>query len=160
MALDLTALRAAVRATKPALRGEIPATMVFAANPSLAGTLPPPPPNMGEIIPSTEYMGADAWAQQWGLMHDMAGGMIQMRTEAPCPLGDQARSEGGMLACNASYELIMSQPALAKVFLSTNGTLMGQLAAVGMHGFACIQIVKASRNNAPIDAKIQPNEDD
>ena len=78
------------------------------------------------------------------MLHDMLGGMVQMRTGAPCPLGDQARGEGGRVACEAAYNLIAASPTLSRMILSPESSFFGQLAAVGVHGFACVQIVKAS----------------
>ena len=92
-----------------------------------------------------ELISQEAFAEQWGQMHDLFGGMVQMRTGAPCPLGSQARNEGGMVACAAAYALLSSNPATAKIFLSPNSTYLGQLAALGLHGFACVQMVKAAR---------------
>lgn len=99
--------------------------------------------------PKIELMTEHAFMEQWFLFHDMGGGMIQMRTGAPCPLGDQARGEGGRAAGAAAYALLSSQPALAKLFLNTQSTFLGQLAAIGMHGFACVQIVKATVATLP-----------
>ena len=91
-----------------------------------------------------KFMADEAYSEMWATMHDMAGGMIQMRTGHPCPLGDQARSAGGKIACDASLSLIKSNPALARLILSEESTFFGQIAAIGMHGFACVQMVKAS----------------
>ena len=71
-------------------------------------------------------------------------GMVQMRTGAPCPLGDQARGEGGRQASSAIYAMALKNPTLAKLILSTSSTFWGQMAAIGMHGFACVQIIKTS----------------
>lgn len=100
--------------------------------------------------PEIELMTEHSFLDQWFLLHDMGGGMIQMRTGAPCPLGDKARGEGGRAAGAAAYALLSSQPALAKLFLSTQSTFLGQLAAIGMHGFACVQVVKASATGATL----------
>lgn len=101
-------------------------------------------PEVIEAATEPELISAETWAQQWGLMHDMAGGMVQMRTGAPCPLGSLARNEGGMIACQAAYDLILISPA-ANMILGAHSTFLGQVLAVGMHGFACVQAVKASR---------------
>lgn len=84
------------------------------------------------------------WLEQWGALHDMAGGMVQMRTGKACPLGDQARSAGGQMAAQAVYTLMASTPFLANMFLSAKSTIVGQVMVIGMHGFACVQIVKAA----------------
>ncbi|MGH1417208.1 MAG: hypothetical protein ACRBB0_27230 [Pelagimonas sp.] len=98
-------------------------------------------------IPSEEYeiISLEAFNSQFIAMHDMAGGLVQMRTSAPCPLGDQARSEGGRIAAAAAYELFKGNPATKKMFLSTKASIWGQVAAIGMHGFGCLQVIKASR---------------
>lgn len=101
----------------------------------------------GDALPS-DLIGPDVWREQWGALHDMAGGMVQMRTGAPCPLGDQARSAGGLMAADAAYALMSSTPFLADLFLSARSSFMGQLFAIGMHGFSCVQIVKASKAGA------------
>lgn len=100
---------------------------------------------------SLDLMTEGAFLEQWAMIHDMAGGMIQMRTGAPCPLGDQARGEGGRIAGQAAYSLMASNPTMARLFLSTQSTFWGQMAAIGMHGFACIQVVKASTSAPPPD---------
>ena len=104
----------------------------------------------GLVVQSVELITAEAFADQWGMIHEMAGGMVQMRTGAPCPLGDQARSEGGRVACNAAYQLILSNPTLARMLLSPESSFWGQMAAIGMHGFACLQLVKASQTGATL----------
>lgn len=101
----------------------------------------------GEALPS-DLIGPEVWREQWGALHDMAGGMVQMRSGAPCPLGDQARSAGGLMAADAAYALMASTPFLADLFLSARSSFMGQLFAIGMHGFACVQMVKASNAGA------------
>lgn len=97
-----------------------------------------------EVFSEPELISPEVWGQQWGLLHDMLGGMVQARTGAPCPLGQQARSEGGMIAAQASYDLLALNPATARLFLGANSTFFGQVLAVGVHGFACVQLVKAS----------------
>lgn len=104
-----------------------------------------PPDAEGVTSAATvELIGPYVWAQQWGLLHDMLGGMVMARTGQPCPLGNQARSEGGQIACQAAYDLIALSPA-RDMILGAHSTFAGQILAVGMHGFACVQIVKASR---------------
>lgn len=100
-----------------------------------------------------EIIGPDVWAQQWGLLHDMMGGMVQARTGQPCALGDQARSEGGKIACQACYDLIEMSPA-RNMILGAHSSFLGQVLAVGVHGFACVQIVKAS-TRAAVEATIE-----
>lgn len=95
-----------------------------------------------------DLISPDLWAQQWGLMHDMAGGMVQARTGNECPLGAQSRSEGGMIACQAAYDLISISPA-APIILGKNSGYFGQVLAIGMHGFACVQLVKAAAASPP-----------
>lgn len=138
MPFDLSALEQSVMASRADDIGDLPETILTPANLDNA-----PAPAAADLVSEA------AWLEQWGAMHDMAGGMIQMRTGSPCPLGDQARGEGGMIAGKACYALIVSSPALARLILSTNSTFFGQIAAIGMHGFACVQIVKASRAPAP-----------
>lgn len=93
---------------------------------------------------SGDIMTLPAFLETWHLMHDMGGGMISMRTGAPCPLGEQSRNEGGRVAGEACYHLLAGNPALSRLFLNTKSTFIGQLAAIGMHGFSCVQIIKAS----------------
>lgn len=97
-----------------------------------------------EALP-VEIITVEAWAEQWGQLHDLMGGVVSMRTGAPCPLGAQARNEGGQVAMQAAYGLLSANPATARLFLSPNSTYFGQLAALGLHAFGCVQIVKASR---------------
>ncbi len=97
-----------------------------------------------------QLVALSTFQDQWGMVHDMAGGMIQARTMAPCDLGTMARNEGGRVACEAAYNLIASVPALARMILSPESTYMGQIAAIAMHGFACVQMVKASAIGATL----------
>jgi hypothetical protein len=118
--------------------------------PGVASILSPPEaaPDAGaealDLPPESDLISPEVWAEQWGALHDMAGGMVQMRTGNPCPLGDQARSAGGHMAAQAVYTLMASTPFLADMFLSSRSTFLGQVMVIGMHGFACVQIVKAS----------------
>ncbi len=99
------------------------------------------------IDPSAvEIMALPSFQEQWVMMHQMMGGMVQMRTGAPCPLGEQAQSDGGRTACEAAYNLCAASPALSRMILSPESTFFGQLAAIGMHGYGCVQIVRASAN--------------
>lgn len=100
---------------------------------------------------SVDLMDAATFHGQFALIHDVMGGMVQMRTGAPCPLGEAARAEGGQAAANAIYELASNNPTLAKLILSTESTYLGQVMAIGMHGFSCIQIVKASGRGDTIE---------
>lgn len=99
---------------------------------------------VGEVAAIPQFLSVDQLYEQFIMLHELAGGMIQMRTGVPCPLGDQARSEGGRTANTAAHALLMSNPAVARMILSTEATFLGQLAAIGMHGFTCVQVVKAS----------------
>jgi len=145
MPFDLSALEDVVLTSPPDSRPELPA---------LISDPPAPEPQDVEAAPvELDLMSEAAWNDQWGLLHDMAGGMVHMRTGAPCPLGDQARSEGGMIASQAAYSILAGSPALARLFLSTESTFIGQIAAIGMHGFSCVQVVKASASGATIAAQ-------
>ena len=106
------------------------------------------PADFDDLAPALKLISVDAFQMQWALLHDMLGGVVQARTGTPCPLGDQARSEGGRVACDAAYHLLSNNPTLAKLILSEESTFFGQLAAIGVHGFACVQMVKASASGA------------
>jgi len=110
------------------------------------GAEPDAPGGMSELAQGdvVSLVSLPTFKEQWGTLHDMLGGMASMRMGAPCPLGEQARSEGGRVACEAAYNLISSSPGLSRMILSPESTFFGQLAAVGVHGFACVQIVQAS----------------
>lgn len=128
--------------------------------PDLSAMLEQPEPPEGQAGADLDYDGAAApeivspetFAEQWGQIHDLMGGMVQARTGAPCPLGDQARSAGGQIAAQAAYGLLASTPFLRDMFLSPNSSFLGSLMALGLHGFACVQIVKASRDGASAGA--------
>mgnify|MGYP001204071855 CR=1 FL=1 len=139
MPFDFTdQLEQLVQATGPEDLPEIPAL----PGPDTASEF-----DLGETVapvPPADLLSESAFHDQFAMIHDMAGGMVQMRTGAPCPLGDQARGEGGRQAASAIYALAMQNAALARLFLSTKSTFFGQLAAIGMHGFSCVQIVKTS----------------
>lgn len=143
--LDLEALESAIMAAPPAEVAPLP-------------DFAPESPIETPAAPEVELISEGAFMDQWFLLHDMGGGMIQMRTGAPCPLGDQARGEGGRAAGTAAYALLSSQPALARMFLGTESTFLGQLAAIGMHGFACVQVVKASARHDTLPAQEAAND--
>ena len=132
---------------------EIPLDLLGDAPVEFKSTRADTPPEPSAV----QLMALPAFSDQWAMMHDMAGGMVQMRTNAPCPLGEQARSEGGRVACEAAYNLISSSPALARMLLSPESTFFGQLAAVGMHGFACIQVVKISVSGHTFEDEARAN---
>lgn len=94
--------------------------------------------------PTPQIMDLSTFRGQWVLYHQMLGGMVAMRSGVPCPLADQAGSEGGLMAADAAYELISRNALLSKMILSESSTFFGQLSVVGAHGFACVQLVKAS----------------
>lgn len=97
------------------------------------------------VTAAPEIISPEIFMEQWGLLHDMGGAMISMRTGNPCDLGTLARGGQGQIAGRAAYDLLALNPALARVFLGTQNSYLGQIAAVGMHGFAVVQAVKASR---------------
>lgn len=121
---------AAYLAEAPASPGDLPP-------PDFTGTDAPPAAPAGNIT-------LDLFGQRFALMHDMIGGMVQARTGKPCPLGAQARSEGGQAAAAAFYSICETSPILARWFLSEEMSFLGKIMAIGMHGFACVQLVKAS----------------
>jgi hypothetical protein len=113
----------------------------------------PPDVNLDAALPlASDLMTLDAWTAQWGGLHDMMGGVVQMRTGQPCPLGDQARSEGGIIASQALYGIIEKNPTLASMILSTKSTFIGQVMAIGMHGFGCFQVVRGSQHAAYVQS--------
>lgn len=156
---NLEALESAVLASPVHERGVLPdlARGVIASpeqpHPHIALAAPqndaPDGPDILDPAPALDLMSEDAFLEMWVQMHDMGGGLVSMRTGGPCPLGEQARNEGGQVAGKAAYALISGNPALARMMLSTQSTFWGQLAAIGMHGFACVQIVRASAMPAP-----------
>ena len=140
-AVDQTAaLEAALMAAGPDDMPDISAHLAGAA-------MPPDDLDLGDDA-GGDLISPDVFAEQWATMHEMMGGMVQMRTGNPCPLGDQSRSAGGQMAAQAMYAFFASTPFLASMFLSPHSSFVGQLMVVGMHGFACVQIVKASRSGA------------
>ncbi len=119
--------------------------------PSLADLTAP----QAEALAPSALISLDLFQQRFALVHDMAGGMVQARTGKPCPLGAQARSEGGIAACAAFYSICETSPLLASWFLSEEMSFVGKVLAIGMHGFACIQVIKASAAEAPAEAAAQ-----
>lgn len=109
---------------------------------------PDQPAPIDEIAPPAAPVDAliseSAFLEQWYGVHDMAGGMVQMRSGQPCPLGDQARNDGGQLAGKAVYGMIARNPTLSKLMLSESSGFWGEMMFIGMHGFSCVQMVKAS----------------
>lgn len=95
-----------------------------------------------------DLIGPDVFADQWAHVHDLLGGMVAMRSGNPCPLGDQARGPGGQVAAQAAYNLLSSTPILARMFLGTQSGFIGQIMVLSLHGYACVQIVKAANSNA------------
>lgn len=100
--------------------------------------------------PALNLMDAATFHGQFCLIHDVMGGMVQMRTGNACPLGDAARADGGRAAADAIYELAQSNPALSRLILSTESTYLGSVMAIGMHGYNCVQIVRASTSPPPV----------
>lgn len=152
---DLDALEKAVVSTNVTERAELPpaygpvdeapATDAQAGSQSDESSSGEQGPDLADIAPQgPQFISEGIFVEQWALVHGIAGGLVQSRTGAPCDLAGQARSEGGLAAAQATYELISMNPALANMILSTESTFFGQLAIVGMHGFSCVQIVKAS----------------
>lgn len=143
---DIAALEAAILTAAPEDAPPV-AEMLAQAQPLDPG---PDPVSAGDFAAdlTPDLIAPEVWAAQWGALHDMAGGIVQMRTGAPCPLGDQARSDGGQIAAQAAYALFSSTPILRDLFLSPGSSFIGQIFAIGMHGFACVQMVKASTAQA------------
>lgn len=137
---DLAALERLVLATPANVQGELPIRS-FGVD-DLTGMAADVAPDLVE----PENMSEAAFLEMWAQMHDVAGGMLQARIGASVPLGDQARAEGGAMAGKAVYAICLSNPALARLILSTKSTFFGQLAVIGLHGAACVQIVKHAAN--------------
>lgn len=115
-----------------------------------------PNPAAPVILPApSDLMSREAFRKQFILVHELAGSMIQMRTGKPCPLGEQAGSEGGIAAADAAYDLAMSNPAMQQMFLSIKSTFWGQVIALGMHGFSCLQIFKVSQSAPPVEMELE-----
>lgn len=126
---------------------------------TLAASLPDAPPvglppvdalgDLGEGPAPADYMDQSQFGEVWGQVHDLMGGMVQMRTGNPCPLGDQARSAGGIAAATAAYSLLAANEFTRSLFLSPNSSFVGSAMVIGLHGFACVQIVKSSQLPPP-----------
>lgn len=143
---DLETLERAVMDAAPEDAPHVAAYLSDTAAPGLAGD----DDLDGDLGGDSDLIPPEVFDEQWVALHDMMGGMIQMRSGKPCPLGDQARSAGGQMAGQAVYALMSSTPFLANMFLSARSTVIGQVMVIGMHGFACVQIVKAANSpNAP-----------
>lgn len=147
---DLEALERAVLAAAPE---DAPPVSALLSGPSPEAPSLDPAPD-AEGFDMAEDAGGDlidpaTFTEQFGQIHDLIGGMVQMQTGQPCPLGDQARSAGGQMAAQACYSLLASTPVLARMFLSPHSTFIGQIMTIGLHGFACVQMVKAARNPPP-----------
>ena len=150
MPFDLPAVEAAFLATPINERGEMPPGVMDVDLDDLTGE----PVHAAPVI-LDDLMSEASFLEMWAHVHDMAGGMVQMRIGAPVPLGEQARSEGGMAAGRAAYALALSHPAIARLVLSTKSTFFGQLAAIGLHGMACVQIVRTAAAGGAQDAPPQ-----
>lgn len=145
-----TALEALEKAVMDAAPDDAPALSSI-----LPDDAPPPLPGADtfDAAPALDLIDPETFGEQWGQIHDLMGGMVQMRTGRACPLGDQARSAGGQMAGQAVYGLLASTPVLARMFLSPQSTFIGQVMVIGMHGFACVQIVRAANDpTAPTEA--------
>jgi len=145
--------------------GEAPIVMPLAIIPGAVEYAEPagdfhPEPGDGSNEAMVELMSLPSFEEQWAIVHDMLGGMVQMRTGATCPLGDLARNEGGNVACRAAYQLISMSPTLARLILSPESTFFGQLLAIGVHGTAYVQMVRASVNSAPVEFAHQTKQDE
>ncbi len=139
---DLDAVEAAVVAAPVVEQATIPAP-----EPEPAPTPPetaPEAPEAPDMAPTVELLDEGTFLTQWELMHDFGGGIVQSRTGNTCALGDLARGEGGKQAGKALYALLLTNPTVAKMILSTKSTFIGQLVAIGVHGASCVAAVKAS----------------
>jgi len=96
------------------------------------------------VSAAIDLMSLSEFSEKWVFMHGMLGAGIAARTGAECDLTPPATSETGQKACDAVYRTIQKSPAVARFLLSNEAGFWADMAAVGMHVFGCVQIVKAS----------------
>lgn len=137
-AVDLEAIEAAILSAPPKEVAPLP-------DPATVVTVPEVLPPQAPPEPADELMTLDEFSAGWGMVHHMAGGVLTTRIGAPVALGEQGMCETGREACKASYELARDHaPFLLK---KSNGTF-GKIAAVAMHGFTCVQLVRVAQVEA------------
>jgi hypothetical protein len=93
--------------------------------------------------------------EQWAMVHGYAGAILENNIGAPVPLQDQAESAGGRKAGECAYRFFSTTPILRRMFLDPNSSTIGSIIVVGMHGMACINIVKAAKAQAGGDIAFQ-----
>ncbi len=138
MAFDLAAIEAAVLAAPVSESAALPPQLAvpdYSGSETAFGVVEEPP---------NDLISEEVFAAQFASYHDMAGGVIAMRTGCNPPLGDVARSEGGQIAAKSLYALLSSTPALARTFLSEGSVMQGHFIALAMHGVACVNAVKTA----------------
>lgn len=137
-AVDLEAIEAAILSAPPKEVAPLP-------DPATVVTLPEILPPGAPPEPARELMTLDEFSAGWGMVHHMAGGVLSTRIGAPVPLGEQGMSETGREACKAAYELARDH---APFLLNKSNGTFGKIAAIAMHGFTCVQLIRAAQVEA------------
>lgn len=93
----------------------------------------------------SELMSVEDFTDQFIFFHYMGQSLIEAKIgEDTCPIGKQAESQGGRKAAQSAYRVLARNEFIARIFLSQGEGIMTDLLAVGMHCFACRQIVNSA----------------
>ena len=119
-----------------------------------AEALPLDPLAEAEALPDDfEQISREDFRSQVQMLHHVGGAMLSARFDAPCPLGEASEGQQGMQAIDAMYNLAERNERLRRLVLSAKGGVWGDVLAIAMHGFACVQIVRAAIAASPAQAQ-------
>lgn len=127
---DLEALEASVMAAPPSSVAPLPEALAQ---------------DVAQSVLSPDLMTLEEFSAGWAMCHHVGGGMISARIGAQVDLGRAAMDATGQEACKAVYELARKH---APFMLSKSNGTFGKVAAIAMHGIACIALIKSARMEA------------
>lgn len=103
-----------------------------------------------EALPDDfEQISREDFRAQMQMLHHVGGAMLSARLGAPCPLGEASEGQQGVQAIDAIYNLAERNERLRRLVLSAKAGVWGDVLAVAMHGFTCVQIVRAAIAASP-----------
>lgn len=142
-AVDLEAIEASLLASAPKDVANLPDPANIVTIPEVITA-----PDAAPALDASDLMTLAEFRAGWGMVHHLGGAALSQRIGAEVALGDQAMSETGQEACKAAYDLARANPTIARMVLSKSHGTLGKIAALAVHGFTCIQLVKAARVQA------------
>lgn len=100
----------------------------------------------------------DVFFSQWEFAHVMGGHLATQRIKAPVDLQSVATSPSGEQTCRTLYEILDRHETTRRLFLSPEMSIIGQAGLILMHGFTCVQVIKAAAAVAAAEAASKPGE--